>query len=296
MKLNTFVQYLQYEKRFSLHTVSAYRKDLEQFHSFIKGIGLISMQEVRHTHIRSWIVELLSEDLSPRSVRRKLSALKNYCRFLIKRQILKQDPMLKVIFPKIGKKLPVVVHSTHLKSLFEKIDFDEDYPAGRDWMVIELLYSTGMRRSELIGLKLKDVDHAKRQFLVLGKGSKERLIPFGQSLANNLEQYLRLRSDSFDNPLYPNLLLTNKGLPLYPKLVYNIVNRYLSLVTTVEQRSPHVLRHSFATHLSEEGADLNAIKTLLGHSSLAATQIYTHNSIEKLKRVYLKAHPKAKSD
>lgn len=297
MKVDSFLQYLQYEKRFSPHTVLAYQKDLEQFTTFIMEIcGLTSVAEVRHSHIRSWVVELLSGDITPRTVRRKLSALKSYFRFLLKREHLSHNPMLKVSSPRMGKRLPVVVNAPELGRLFDHVTFGEDFEGRRDRLLMEMLYATGMRRSELINLKIGDIDFHAGQFRVLGKGDKERLIPFGSELSGQIRAYMSIREATFPGDPYPNLFLTGKGQPLYPKMVYNIVHKWLSLVTTVEQRSPHVLRHSFATHLSENGADLNAIKALLGHANLAATQVYTHNSIEKLKKVYRKAHPKAKSD
>ena len=203
--------------------------------------------------------------------------------------------MLKVVAPKTGKRLPVVVQAKEIAGLFETINaFSDDYSGRRDRLMLELLYSTGIRRSELMGLNLEDIDPVRRQFKVLGKGNKERLVPFGPELAGSVENFIELRGKTFPESSHRQLFLTDKGKPLYPKFVYNTVKRYLSMITTVEQRSPHVLRHSFATHLSENGADLNAIKALLGHSNLAATQIYTHNSIERLKEVYRQAHPKAK--
>ena len=236
----------------------------------------------------------MQNKITPRSINRKLSTLKTYFKFLKRRKEIQENPMLKVIAPKVGKRLPVVVKEVELENLFEKINFGEGYAAVRDEMVMEMLYSTGMRRSELINLTPNDLDFFNDQVKVLGKGNKERLIPFARPLADRLKNYLEIRKDEFELGATGSLFLTAKGKKMYPKLVYNLVKKYLSQITTVEQRSPHVLRHSFATHLSNNGADLNAIKELLGHSSLAATQVYTHNSIEKLKRVYQQAHPKAK--
>lgn len=295
MDSTVFLKYLELEKRFSTHTIIAYKGDLEQFIAYIKEIySLTSAEEVRHFHIRAWIVELMQNKISARSVNRKLSTLKTYFRFLKKRKEITGNPMLKVIAPKVGKRLPVVVKEVELKELFDKINFGEGYEAVRDEMIMELLYATGMRRSELIQLTPNHIDNYNHQVKVLGKGNKERLIPFAIPLANRLANYLAVREDEFGAGKDAPLFFTKKGKKLYPKLVYNLVKKYLSQVTTVEQRSPHVLRHSFATHLSENGADLNAIKELLGHSSLAATQVYTHNSIERLKKIYQQAHPKAK--
>ncbi|MFK8005668.1 MAG: tyrosine recombinase XerC [Saprospiraceae bacterium] len=295
MDITVFLKYLELEKRFSAHTIKAYQSDLLQFFAYLEETySLTSILEVRHFHIRAWVVELMQNKITPRSINRKLSTLKTYFKFLKRRKEIQENPMLKVIAPKVGKRLPVVVKEIELENLFEKINFGEGYTAVRDEMVMEMLYSTGMRRSELINLTPNDLDFFNDQVKVLGKGNKERLIPFARPLADRLKNYLEIRNDEFAIGATDSLFLTEKGKKMYPKLVYNLVKKYLSQITTVEQRSPHVLRHSFATHLSNNGADLNAIKELLGHSSLAATQVYTHNSIEKLKKVYQQAHPKAK--
>ncbi len=296
MEQNTFLQYLAYEKRFSLHTVKAYQNDLEQFFSFLSQQygGLPAIKAVEPFHIRSWIVHLIQQKLAHRSVNRKLSTLKTYFKFLNKRGHLAKNPMLKVIAPKVGKRLPIFIKEQNLAKLFEEVEFKNNYTGLRDRTILELLYSTGMRRAELIGLKVEDVDLVQNQLKVLGKGNKERILPLGKKIHQTLSNYLTERAVYWEDKDERALFLTDKGKVLYPKLVYNLVKKYLSLVTTVEQRSPHVLRHSFATHLSDHGADLNAIKELLGHANLAATQIYTHNSIEKLKKVYQQAHPKAK--
>ena len=296
MKKASFLRYLTYEKRFSQHTIKAYSKDLDQFLGYAeKECGLSSVAEATHHHIRSYIVHLIGEGRQARTVNRKLSTLKAYFRFLLKRGHLKADPTLKVTAPKLPKRLPVVIQKDALQDLFTKITFSADYEGQRDRIMLELLYATGMRRSELIQLNVADLDLAKRQLLVRGKGSKERLLPFSQQLGGQLQAYLKLRQATFQTA-DGALMLTAKGNPLYPKLVYNIVRRYLSAVSSSQQRGPHALRHSFATHLSENGAELNAIKALLGHSSLASTQIYTHNSIERLRQVYQQAHPSAGSD
>lgn len=295
MNNTVFLKYLELEKRFSAHTIIAYQNDLDQFFIYLKDTySLTSITEVRHFHIRSWVVQLIENKISTRSVNRKLSTLKTFFKFLKRRKEITENPMLKVIAPKVGKRLPVVVKEVEMGNLFEKIDFGEGYGAVRDEMIMELLYATGMRRSELIQLIPTNIDFYNQQIKVLGKGNKERLIPFAKPLADRLKNYLEVREDEFGLGEIAPLFMTNKGKKMYPKFVYNLVKKYLSQVTTVDQRSPHVLRHSFATHLSNNGADLNAIKELLGHSSLAATQVYTHNSIEKLKRVYQQAHPKAK--
>lgn len=295
MKQNKFFNYLSSERRFSPHTLAAYQNDLDQFFLFIKNTyDLNSEEELKHTHIRSWVVTMMQDGLSARSVNRKLSCLKSYFKFLKKRGEIKHNPMLKVITPKIGKRLPVFVKESAIEVMFEKLTFAEGFSGARDRAILEVLYATGMRQSELINLNIENIDFHQRQLKVLGKGNKERLIPFGKKLSQLLENYIDFRNGEFPDGMLPNVFLTDKGKRLYPKFVYNLAKKYISLVSTVEQRGPHVLRHSFATHLSNNGADLNAIKELLGHSSLAATQVYTHNSMERLKKVYEQAHPKAK--
>jgi len=295
--LSSFIHYLQFEKRLSAHTVLAYRKDLEQFFAFLEETLASPAQAagVTFRHVRSWVVDLLSQGRSPRTIQRKLSTLKAYFSFLLKRGVVARNPMLKVAIPKTGKRLPATVADGALERLLDGSHFGEDFIGWRDRLLLEILYNTGMRRSELIALRLDDIYPDRRLLKVRGKGRKERLIPYGQSMEQALAGYLRQRQEAFAGTQESTLLLTQKGKPLYPKLVYLVVRQYLSLVTTAEQRSPHVLRHSFATHLSDQGADLNAIKELLGHASLAATQIYTHNSMEKLRRVYRQAHPKGRS-
>jgi integrase/recombinase XerC len=294
MNEERYFQYLQFEKRFSNHTLIAYKQDMNQFINFLSATYQLSNPaEINHTHIRSWIVDLLEKGNVARSINRRLSCLKTYFKFLRKQGLLEGNPMVKVIPPKTGKRLPVIVGEQSLSLLFEKVNFGAGFSGLRNRLVLEMLYCTGMRRSELAALKSSDIQ-PNHQLKVLGKRGKERLIPIAPHLAKMLEDYSHLRKLTFPASTASNLLLTDKGQPLQPNNVYSIVKKYLSYVTTQEQRSPHVLRHSFATHLSNNGADLNAIKELMGHSSLAATQIYTHNSIDKLKKVYQQAHPKAK--
>jgi len=295
MKQSTFFKYLALEKRFSPHTVTAYQNDLGQFFAFIDDkYPDLATEEIKHDQIRSWIVELGLNNISARSINRKLSCLKTYFKFLLKRSYITHNPMQKVVPPKMGKRLPVFVSEENMKTLLEDITFPDDFNGLRDRTILELFYSTGMRSAELINLKVQDIDFMQGYVKVLGKGNKERVIPFGKKLANLLQQYIQKRNEIFDDVALPDLFLTDKGKAVYSSFIYKIVTQYLSLVTTIEKKSPHVLRHSFATHLSNNGADLNAIKELLGHSSLAATQIYMHNSIEKLKEAYQQAHPKAK--
>lgn len=295
MKLDAFFKYMQYEKRSSPHTLTAYRKDLEQFFDYLKHYyPETSINEIDHLQIRSWMVELLGNKITPRSTNRKLSSLKSYFKYLRKNNHIDHDPMLKVIAPKVGKRLPSVVEEKQLKQLFEQVQFGEDFIGQRDRLIMDLLYSTGMRRSELVHLTIGNIDLAQQQLKVLGKGNKERLIPFGKALSNFIQSYIDLRNKVFPHADSQHLLLNKKGENVNAQLIYNVVKKYLSIVTTAEKKSPHVLRHSFATHLANNGADINAIKELLGHANLAATQIYTHNSIDQLKKVYEQAHPKAK--
>lgn len=294
MKKKTFLDYLEHEKRYSQHTIKAYKKDLEQFLHYINvELGLLIVNKVEHEHIRSWIVHLMSNETNtPRTIHRKLSTLKTYFKFLNRNEYLDKNPMLKVIAPKVGKRLPVYIKESEIKKLFSDVEFEEGYAGTRNRMILDLLYSTGMRRNELTNLEIRDLNFHENQIKVIGKGNKERRIPISFDLKARLQDYLSERQNEFPDTEVSSLFLTNKGKPIYSGYVYNTVKRYLSKVSTVEQRSPHVLRHSFATHMSENGADLNAIKELLGHSNLAATQVYTHNSIERLKEIYKQAHPK----
>jgi integrase/recombinase XerC len=296
----SFSNFLQYEKRFSAHTVTAYQADLVQWTRFLSENleRLTSVSEVRHSHLRSYIVFLMkNEGITPRSVHRKLSCLKTYFKWLEKQGFISENPTTKLVAPKVGKRLPVVLTEPQMEKLFDTINLETNtgYPAARDRLILEILYETGMRRGELAALKRTDIDLKRLEIKVFGKGGKERLIPFGKSLLSTIEAYLLERRQTFPNLLESTLLLTDKGEPIYDKLIYLVVKKNLSLVTNQEKRSPHVLRHSFATHLSNHGADLTAIKDLMGHASLSATQIYVHNDIEKLKKSYQQAHPKSKT-
>lgn len=296
MKHEQFLDYLRYEKRFSPHTLTAYESDLTQFVEFLqKTYDLSDPSQVLHLHVRSWMVDLMEKGNVARSVNRKLSCLKSFFKYLRKHGETTNNPMLKVIPPKTGKRLPVFVPEKNMSLLFENVDFGEGHAGLRNKLVMEILYCTGMRQSELRDLKVESVDFSTYNIKVYGKGGKERLIPIARHLAGMIERYIDLKKSVFPGNDSAHLIFSDKGKPLTAGFVYNLVKRYLSIVTTVEKRSPHVLRHSFATHLSNNGADLNAIKELLGHSSLASTQVYTHNSIEKLKKVYQQAHPKAET-
>lgn len=293
MLIDSFIQYLKFEKRYSAHTIKSYSGDLTQFYHYIEeNYGSESLQAITHQMVRSWMAVLI-EDHTARSVNRKISALKTYFKFLVRKGAVSENPMQKVVAPKTSGKLPVFVEDNNMRQMFEIVDFGDGYKGSRDQLIIEILYATGMRKSELINLKITDIDVARHLIKVLGKGNKERLIPIDGSMVSRINEYLDERENEFANRAEPYLLLTDKGKKLYPKFPYKVVHRFLSQITTLEKRSPHVLRHSFATHLLNNGAELNAIKELLGHANLAATQIYTHNSIEQLKTIYKKAHPKA---
>ena len=270
----------------------AYRNDLEQFFYYAeKNYETTDPAEVQHGMVRSWIVELMEKEVSPRSINRKITSLKTYYKFLLRRQEIHANPMLKVQSPKTSKRLPVFVDQQKMELLFSSVDFGEGFEAIRDRLLLELLYATGMRLSELIGIKDVDVDLYAAQLKVLGKRNKERNIPFSVKLKDMIRHYAQLRSKEFGNTLA--FFVTDKGKPLYPKFVYRIVHHRLGEVTTLEKRSPHILRHTFATHMLNNGADINSVKELLGHANLSATQVYTHNTIEKLKEVYKLAHPRA---
>lgn len=295
MHIERFLQYIQSEKRYSLHTQTAYAKDLKQFQQFLLNqYSLSDIQAVNSAIIRSWIMELMSHDNSPRTVNRKISSLKTYYRFLRKNNIVKENPLIKIIPPKTNKRLPEFVNQEQMELLFERDIFAPGFQGYRDQLIIKFFYYTGIRLSELIHLNDTDVDTYSQQIKVLGKRNKERIIPFGKSLLEEVNKYTSLRnvhlgSEIANGPFF----ITDKGDRVYNKYVYRVVHKYLSIVSTLNKKSPHLLRHTFATHMLNNGADLNAIKELLGHSSLSATQVYTHNTIDKLKTIYNQAHPRA---
>jgi len=287
---DSFIQYLQFEKRFSNHTVLAYSTDLSQFYEYLqKTYELTDLSEINHTLVRSWIVSMMEQKITSRSINRKITSLKTFYKYLLRQGIVTDNPMLKVQSPKTSKRLPVFVEKDKMDQLLDTVSFEEDEDGLRNKLIIELFYATGMRLSELIGLKRKDVDLSKGQLKVLGKRNKERIIPFGPELSSKIDAYLK----SENEPESEYLFTGKKGKKLPEKLVYTVVKKYLSIVTTIDKKSPHVLRHTFATHMLNNGADLNAIKELLGHANLSATQIYTHNTVEKLKNIHKLAHPKA---
>jgi integrase/recombinase XerC len=293
-----FIDYIRYEKRFSAHTITAYQHDLQQFAVFLQiQYNLQDITQANHSMIRSWLVDLLTNQVTPRTVNRKLSTLKSFYRYCRRQGIILESPMDKVTSPKTSKYLPVFLETETTDKLFSSLSLNSGYEGLRDKMILTLFYTTGMRLSELCSLKLSSVDLVKQNIHVTGKRNKERIIPIGSYLINQCEIYLKEREsflqkvDASNNTNH--LFVTMKGKPVYQRMVYNIVHHYLSSVATLDKLSPHVLRHTFATQMLNEGADLNAIKEILGHASLAATQVYTHNTIEKLKSIYNQAHPRA---
>lgn len=289
-----FLQHIKYEKRLSHHTVTAYEGDLKQFSAFLLfQYEFKEPEKADFQMIRSWIVALVEEKIENRSINRKIATLRTFYNFLLRHKVITTDPMLKIKALKTDKTLPKYVEEKPMENLLDDMEFSDDFSGLRDKLVIELLYGTGMRLAELIGLKITDLNLYNNTLMVLGKRNKHRIIPINKSLVYAIKHYLTLRTDLVDDTTNSYLILTDSGTQAYPMFIQRLVKKYLSLVTSLEQRSPHVLRHTFATHLLNRGADLNAIKDLLGHTSLAATQVYTHNSIEKLKKVFKQAHPKA---
>lgn len=291
-KVNEFLAYLRNEKRYAAHTLTSYKNDLEQYHAFCQETGKEGMDLFFKT-VRSWVVHLMEQGYAPRTIHRKLSSLRSYCKYLIRRGELDADPVEKVLKPKLNKRIPRFVDEKSINRLLDEYAFGDDFQGERNKLVINILYQTGIRRSELTGLTLSSFDPGSGQIRVVGKRNKERIIPVGRELSDAIQGYLSKREEYFPGSTSDALLLTDAGKAAYPKLIYRIVNRYIGMITTLEKTSPHILRHTFATHMLNNGADLNAIKELLGHANLSATQVYTHNTFEKLKSIYNQAHPRA---
>ena len=289
MLQNKFITYLTSEKRFSEHTIKSYTTDLKQFTSFLSSEFQIidEVYEISFQIIRTWIASLLEKGINPRSVNRKISTLKTYFKFLIREGELIENPMMKVVAPKSKKRLPIFIEEDQIASLLNEVQFEKGFIGQRNKLIIELFYVTGIRLSELINIKISDVDFNNQSIKVLGKRNKERIIPLSSNVINNLNLFIK--SNKQNKYLFTNL----EGNKLYNKLVYRLVNKYIGEISSVNKKSPHILRHTFATHMLNNGADINAIKELLGHANLSATQVYTHNTIEKLKTVYKQAHPRA---
>jgi len=290
--VNAFLAYLQFEKRYSLHTITAYSNDLVQFFDFIETqYDKVPLEQISGSMVRSWLAGMKETEMTGKSLNRKISSLKSFFKYQIRQERLVKSPMETVISPKITKRLPAFVAEQDMEQLLANLSFAEGWKGYTEKMVIQLFYATGMRLSELILCKESQLDASKSVIKVLGKGNKERILPISKNLAQELVQYMQEKPTLAKGN--PHLFVTEKGKSLQARAVYSFVKFYLSQVTTLQKKSPHVLRHSFATHLMNNGADLNAVKELLGHASLAATQVYTHNTIEKLKEVFAKAHPKA---
>ncbi|OYT17272.1 MAG: integrase [Bacteroidetes bacterium 4572_77] len=293
--IQQFLDHLQYEKRYSKHTLISYKTDLYQFSTAMQeNYALSTITDINEQMIRTWLADYMEKGITAKTINRKLSTIKSFFKFLNRQGNLKKNIAAKLQGPKQKKRLPIYMEEQKMDLLFQEEIDPDDYTSYRDYLIMELFYATGIRRAELINLQTHHVDIASKQIKVLGKRNKERIIPILDYLTFIIERYKTLREKQF-NPTNTNnyFFLTKKGEKMYPKLVYRLVNSYLSRVSTQDKKSPHVLRHTFATHMLNNGANLNAVKELLGHSSLAATQIYTHNTIEKLKKVYQQAHPKA---
>ncbi len=292
--IKDFLNYLTYQKRYSKHTIVSYETDLVAFAGFIEvNYQESDINSIPPTYIRTWLASIKEKGNTSKTINRKISALKSFFKYHVKKEVLTASPMSVISSPKNGKRLPRFVDKKDIDTLFEHVEFPDNWQGHTERMLLQVLYNTGIRLAELIQLQVQHIDLSNTSIKVLGKGNKERVIPISNALRENIQHYIQTRAKEWPEADLPFLLLNAKGRQLYPRYVYDITKKYLSLVTTIDKKSPHILRHSFATHLTNNGADLNAVKELLGHSSLAATQVYTHNSIEKLKEAYKNAHPKA---
>ena len=292
--IQPFSDYLKFEKRYAQHTLVSYQTDLHSFFDYITvQYGPTGLKELSAVYIRSWLASLKDEGLSAKSINRKISSLRSFFKYHVRTGDLDQTPMTKISAPKAEKRLPQYVAMKDMATLFGHVGFEDNWKGRTERLLLMLFYHTGIRVAELVQLKDANVNEASHTIKVLGKGNKERIIPIGAELLQVIREYRSARKGLSISFVAENLLVNEKGHPLQARGVYNSVKKYLSLVTTIDKRSPHILRHTFATHLTNNGADLNAVKELLGHSSLAATQVYTHNTIEKLKNIHKQAHPKA---
>lgn len=292
--IDSFLRHLQFEKRLSRNTVVAYENDLLQLKAFVeKTFSTSDVASANHTMIRSWIVDLVEQGIGPSSVNRKIACLRTFYKFLLRQELTSQDPMTRINVLKTKKRLPAFVKEGDMVNLLDNQIFPETFEGQRDRLILEMFYGTGIRLSELIYLKENCIDLNNRTIKVLGKRNKERVIPFAAPLAQLIKDYLTLRNREVVRKEHGNFFVRSSGETCYPMMIYKIVRTYLDRFPKMDRRSPHILRHTYATHLLNKGADLNAVKDLLGHTSLAATQVYTHNSIDKLKKVFEQAHPKA---
>lgn len=294
--VEAFIAYLTFEKRYSPHTLLAYKDDLKEFTIYLaKAFDMENpaLSDISASLVRSWLASLKEEKKSAKTINRKISSLKSFFKYHLRRGNLEKTPMSSVTAPKVSKRLPQYVEQQDMGTLLNKVEFPDTWKGHTDKLLLSVFYHTGMRLSELVNLKESHVNAVGNTLKILGKGNKERLVPVGGELIATLQHYMKQKRAQLEAPDTTYLLVNEKGRKLYAKSVYLSVKEWLNTVTTIDKKSPHVLRHSFATHLMNNGADLNAVKELLGHASLAATQIYTHNTIEKLKDIYKKAHPKA---
>ncbi|MEP6747337.1 MAG: tyrosine-type recombinase/integrase [Bacteroidota bacterium] len=294
LPLQSFLNYLKFEKRYSQHTIISYQNDLEQFFTYLTNQYQAStLTDIATTYVRSWLAELKGNKITAKSINRKASSLKSFFKYHIRTGALESTPMWSVTTPKISRRLPEFVKETDMNNLFQHLQFPDDWKGKTDRLLLLLFYHTGMRLSEQVNLKENQIDYSKKAIKVLGKGNKERVVPVGTEVINELKAYQQAKKKEMENADGIYFFVLENGKRLYAKYVYLIVKKYLSEITTLNKKSPHILRHTFATHLTNNGADLNAVKELLGHSSLASTQVYTHNNIEKLKEAHKKAHPRA---
>lgn len=289
--IKEFIHYLNFERRYSLHTQKAYENDLSKWEQYLYLNYEVSLIEATDVMIRSWMMSLIDGTCSKKSLNRKLSSLRQFYKHAFRNNLLEINPMLHISSLKANKTIPSIVSSAEINFLLEHVEYQDNYEGRRDKAILEMFYHTGIRLSEMIALKIDDIDFSQKQIKVFGKRAKERIIPLLDSHLFSLQNYLLYRNQIVDDSSN-YLFVTIKGKVLYPKLVYRVVNYYLSKVTGVRKKSPHVLRHAFATHMLNDGADLNAVKEILGHASLSSTQIYTHTSAEHLKKIYEQAHPR----
>ena len=288
-----FIQYLQFQKRYSQNTILSYQTDLTDFFDYlVTQFSITNVAETKPTFIRSWLAQLKEKGIKSKSINRKISTLKSFFKYQLKQQTITVSPMATINTQKVSKRLPIFIEEKETNTLFNYVELPTTWAGKTDMLILQLLYNTGMRRAELLELKERQIDKYNSTVKVLGKGNKERIIPVSKELMQTIEEYIA-QKQQLKEANTEVLLVNEKGKKLYAKYLFNTTKKYLGEVTTLSKKSPHVLRHTFATHLMNNGADLNAVKELLGHSSLAATQIYTHNTIEKLKDAHKKAHPKA---
>ena len=292
--IESFLRFIQYEKRYSNHTIQSYHTDLAQLDSFLKShFNEVNLLEVNHSLLRSWVVSLSEYGLGARSINRKIIAIRSFYKFALHKGIIKANPASKLRLLKTPRNIPYFVRQEEIISMLDHIEFTDDFIGTRDKLILEVLYGTGIRESELINLNENKIDFIEGQLKVLGKRNKERIIPISRNLINVIKKYLEKKKDTLGSNASHFLIVTNRGKKAYPMFIYRIVDRYLKSYTNVEKTSPHILRHTFATHLLNKGANLNAVKDLLGHQSLASTQVYTHNTLDKIKKIFEQAHPKA---